>query len=393
MKYIVLLSIVMGFQLGLAQEPYYFEAQPQEGEGIYAFLARFNLNGSQCNFNKFYALNDLTSRDPLFLNVSYKLPVKIYKYNGTSIRSTIGNDNYANAVNIQKYNLNLLEEGIRQTDYRLSNILWVPYQYLHCEHLQKEDDELIVPYFGKEHERVAVIDHSLKDRVYYLVSGHGGPDPGAMGKYRGHDLCEDEYAYDVILRLARKLMEHGAKVYVIMQDPDDGIRDEKILECDYDELVRGESIPLDQVARLHQRTDYINDLYYTNLKKNYIQQTAVMIHVDSRPKNQRLDVFFMYYKNSERGKLLASNLRDTFEDKYQIYRQSGDYYGHIDTRNLYVLRETVLPGVFIELGNIRNSHDQKRLILKSNRQALADWIYLGLIRAIQSQETHSIAIN
>ena len=31
-------------------------------------------------------------------------------------------------------------------------------------------------------------------------SGHGGPDPGAIGIYQGRQLHEDEYAYDIILR-------------------------------------------------------------------------------------------------------------------------------------------------------------------------------------------------
>lgn len=383
MKYLMSILFISCFYLVSAQDPYYFTAEPLEGEGIYAFMDRFNLNVSQCNFDKFYELNKLHSNDPLVLNKSYKLPVKIYTYNGTSIRSTIGNPDYENALNIQAYNLNLLANGIRSTDYRESNILWVPYQYLHCT--DSDDNIIEEPLFGEKYASFQLIDNSLESQVYYLASGHGGPDPGAIGKYNDHNLCEDEYAYDVTLRLARKLMQHGAKVHIIIQDKNDGIRDEMILPCDHDEITlnRGE-IPLNQVRRLRDRTETINNLYLKERNNYPIDQTAVFIHVDSRQKSKRVDVFFMYYKNSEEGKDLARSLVNTFSNKYDFYRENRGYEGHFKTRNLFVLRETVLPGVFIELCNIRNPRDQKRILLKENRQALADWIYAGLVNSSQA---------
>ena len=63
------------------------------------------------------------------------------------------------------------------------------------------------PLFGKKYASYAVTSSSLKGATFYLVSGHGGPDPGCIGKYRGKELHEDEYAYDIILRLGRELMK------------------------------------------------------------------------------------------------------------------------------------------------------------------------------------------
>jgi|BioPla2DNA2_1021312.scaffolds.fasta_scaffold16281_4 hypothetical protein len=97
--------------------------------------------------------------------------------------------------------------------------------YLHRDYLipvvLKERKE---PLFGAEHETVKLIDDRLKGAVFYLVSGHGGPDPGAIGHYGEQDLYEDEYAYDITLRLARRLMEHHATVHLIVQDTTHGIR-------------------------------------------------------------------------------------------------------------------------------------------------------------------------
>lgn len=54
------------------------------------------------------------------------------------------------------------------------------------------------PLFGKAQAAYSVNSHSLKGAVFYLVSGHGGPDPGCIGRYQGKELHEDEYAYDIV---------------------------------------------------------------------------------------------------------------------------------------------------------------------------------------------------
>ena len=57
----------------------------------------------------------------------------------------------------------------------------------------------------------------------------------------------------------------------------------------------------------------------------------------------------------------------------------GGFNGTVSERNLYVLRNTQPAGVYLELGNIRNSRDQQRLVLENNRQALAKWIAEAIV--------------
>lgn len=85
------------------------------------------------------------------------------------------------------------------------------------------------PLFGKALASVKVTSNRLQGACFYVVSGHGGPDPGAIGRIGKIELHEDEYAYDVALRLARNLMQEGAEVRIIIQDAKDGIRDDKYL--------------------------------------------------------------------------------------------------------------------------------------------------------------------
>lgn len=231
------------------------------------------------------------------------------------------------------------------------------------------------PLFGKTLSTYTVSSESLRGASFYLVSGHGGPDPGAIGIYQGRPLHEDEYAYDIILRLARELMMRGAKVEIIIQDSKDGIREDRILPGSKRETCMGQAISLNQTERLHQRAAKINELFR---KDKSAYKRAVFIHVDSRSESKQTDVYFYHAKGSKNGKRLADNLRKTFADKYHKHQPGRGFTGTVSERNLYVLRNTSPVGVFLELGNIRNKQDQKRLVIPSNRQALARWIADGL---------------
>ena len=165
-------------------------------------------------------------------------------------------------------------------------------------------------------------------------------------------------------------------MHIIIQDKKDGIRDGHVLANSKRETCMGDPIPLNQVARLKQRCDWVNKLYRKD-KSSY--KRAVFIHVDSRSKGQQTDVFFYNAPKSTKGRRLANNLHRTFDRKYDKHQPNRGFRGTVSERNLYVLRNTTPVAVFLELGNIRNKRDQQRLVLKNNRQALANWIAEGIV--------------
>lgn len=234
--------------------------------------------------------------------------------------------------------------------------------------------------FGKRLTKYKIESQELNGACFYLVSGHGGPDPGAIGVAHGKQLHEDEYAYDIVLRLARNLMMKGAKVHIIIQDEKDGIRDDKYLANSSRETCMGSPIPLNQVERLRQRCDQVNALYNKD-KEDY--RRAAFVHVDSRGKGKRIDVFFYYSQGSKKGENLANTLRETFNKKYDKHQPNRGFEGTVTPRDLYVLRNTTPVSVFLELGNIQNQLDLQRLILSDNRQALANWICEGMVKDYQ----------
>ena len=310
-------------------------AKPKEGEGIYKFL-RSNGRDPVAHYDAFIELNKnkLGKNLSLLKGVSYTLPPVATKTTAVTKATT------ATTPKVAKKNT------------------------------------AIESLFGKNYDEYTIRSNKLAGATFYLVSGHGGPDCGAIGYVDGIAIHEKEYAYDITLRLARHLMMEGATVYMIIQDKQDGIRDERILKNTRRETCRGKEIPTSQVKRLQQQCDEINTLA-GNSKANY--KRAVFIHLDSRSKHKQLDVFFYYNQTSAAGKQLANTMRATFKEQYHKHQPNRGFSGTVSPRNLYVLENTTTPSLFAELGNIQNSHDQKRFLVNTQRDALAKWMCLGLI--------------
>jgi len=220
-----------------AQDNTTFKAQ--KGDGIYSVLKQNGMNSPEY-FNQFVVLNQskLGKNNALILGETYKLP--------------------------QRKNA----QGIESSEPKLSDTKTTTVPTTTIQEI-----------YGPAYREITIRNKSLSGAVFYLESGHGGPDPGAIGNLDGHDLYEDEYAYDVTLRLARNLSECDAKVFMIIGDNNDGIRDEQYLNPDKDEVCYpNQEIPFNQLARLKQSNDAVNRLHRIHKGKF---QKLVIIHVDS----------------------------------------------------------------------------------------------------------------
>lgn len=311
------------------------KATPKNGEGIELFLKRFNRNGA--NYRKeFIQLNKgkFGKNNSLKLGVTYTLP-PLKKESATTKSSS-----------------------------------------------KTKSRKGYEPLFGPALASYKTISNELSGACFYLVSGHGGPDPGAIGKVGKHELHEDEYAYDVTLRVARNLMMRGAKVHIIIQDAKDGIRDQQYLNNSKRETCMGKRIPLNQVSRLKQRCDKINSLAR---REQYKYKRALFIHVDSRSKSKQTDVFF-YHTGNRSSRKLATTMKSTFQQKYNHHQPGRGFEGTVSYRNLYVLRNTDPVSVFVEIGNIQNQYDQQRITMSNNRQALANWISEAFVKDYKSMK-------
>ena len=395
-SYFLLFSaILFSFQTGA--QPEHLKVQVKKPITALGLLERYHLDAYDCNLEEFLKLNHLKEASDLKRGADYTLPIKVYAYNGQSIRSSTGVVDLDAAKKIQSYNVEMLEAKVKRASYQSNKLIWFPYHILNCKgeaKKKKKGEDLsdiagaegsetpkrsrTYAIFGKKYEHVPLVDKKLKGKIFYVESGHGGPDPGAQYKLNGRTLCEDEYAYDVSLRVARDIISHGGTVFIINRDPDDGIRDGDYLLCDTDELTYPNlKPPVNHKERLFQRSDAVNALYDKYKKLGVKDQRLIVIHVDSRIKTQQTDVFLYYQSDNAESKRIATAMHSTLVKKYARFR---DYLGTLTTRDLHMLREVKATTVYVELGNIRNSFDLKRLMPSKNRQAIANWLYEGFVK-------------
>ena len=318
------------------------EVVAQKGDGIYRLLTRHGYSVSDY-MNDFIALNksSLGKDNSLIAGVKYKLPENPISESTSEAKTT-----------------SPAKAKARTVRYEI---------------------------FGEEYADVEITGSELKGAVYYLMAGHGGPDPGAVGKYNGYPIYEDEYAYDVTLRLARRLISKGATVYLITRDKNDGIRDESYLKLDRDEVCYPNlTIPLNPNKRLRQRSNAVNILHKNKHRNSFSRM--ISIHIDSRSKKENIDIFFYHDKRSKTGKKAAEIMRDTIEKKYKEHQPNRGYTGTVSPRGLYVVRNTWPTAIFIELGNMNHQRDVKRLVIPDNRKAVAKWLSLGLVKDFKTNK-------
>jgi N-acetylmuramoyl-L-alanine amidase len=395
----------VGFKPDVA--PQYLQVQLTKSLTINDLLAEYHLSKDDCTTQQFLKINQLKKVESLAKGKKYALPILLFAFDGKTIRSSVKIQDVDLAKRIQTYNVEVHRGKIRAKSYQETRILWVPYHWLHCKTVapapkmgQKtvpQDYNMtattkktaiagpeapkkanIYKIFGKKYEDVPIKDASLKGKIFYVESGHGGPDPGAMFKKDGRTMCEDEYAYDVSLRVARLLIAHGGTVFIITRDPNDGIRDGQMLTCDADERTYPDlKIPAAHKPRLYQRSDAINTLYDKYQKEGMTDQRCIIIHVDSRVKTLQTDIFLYYQSNSSVSKKMGQNILENLKDNHEGKRK---YRGTLSSRDLHMMRECKVPTVYVEMGNLRNAVDLERIRTGAHRQEVADWLYEGFIQ-------------
>ncbi len=389
---LIWLAIVLPLSLSAAEN--YVTTKAKSGDGISIILNRFFLPVNKTNILLFKQLNKnkFNKRGGLLKGYRYALPIIKIKYRKTGFSASLATVPKSNIKAIKQFNAKV-EKANYKLNYKSDGKIWLPMELSNRKAMnklkskilkKKRPTKLTEPLFGKKYEKAKIINRKLDGCVFYLISGHGGPDPGAIGHKNGNELHEDEYGYDIILRLARNLMSNGAKVYIIVQDSTDGIRDELYLKNSSNEYYYGgDTISHRQKVRLAKRAEIINKL---SKQKPTNKQYSIIIHVDSRHTNKRIDIFFYYQDGNKKSKSMAKTMEQTIKKKYEQNQPGRGYEGKVITRNLYMLRNLKNPTVYIELGNIQNARDQIRLLAPNNRQAIANWLRDGIINELKKKK-------
>ncbi|UPA13453.1 LysM peptidoglycan-binding domain-containing protein [Borrelia turicatae] len=222
-----------------------------------------------------------------------------------------------------------------------------------------------------------VKNNSLKNKLIIIDPGHGGLDPGAIVKARDGlkneiFVVEDEYVYDIALRLYVYLKEYGANVELTILSPDHLIRDsvsanntfvnvKNEVYNDYDlnktdtvdSWINGTQEGLRK--RLAVVKKFINK--YKNVKEQDV--LYISLHSDNSVGAPRCMGF---YYQSEDGKGFDAHSKSMIEKMTKGFKRTP----YIKGQNLYVLKNNVVKTkLLVEVRNL--AFDEEAWAIRSSK--------------------------
>ena len=184
----------------------------------------------------------------------------------------------------------------------------------------------------------------IKRNKFYVVidPGHGGPDPGAIGI---GGLRETDVVLDVSKRVKKLLSDKGVMV----------------------KLTRNNEIDLDLPPRVSIANKTDADIF-------------VSIHANaSRGKRRDINGLETFYYSGWRGRLLAKKIQK------QILKVSpGSPDRGVRQGRYYVIKNTRMPAVLVEIGFLTGRLDARRLEKSIHRERIAYAITKGILEYLSS---------
>lgn len=189
--------------------------------------------------------------------------------------------------------------------------------------------------------------------VVVIDAGHGGNDPGKVG-------IDGQLEKDINLKIAKRL-----KAYLEASDV------KVVLTRDRDVGLHGSGGSYKKMADMRKRCDII---------KEAAPDLVVSIHQNSYHEEYVSGGQVFYYKNSQKGKLLAELLQKRFDyvigDANRRMAKSND--------NYYLLLHVKEPIVIVECGFLSNQKEAVQLEQEDYQDKLAWTIHMGIMEYLNT---------
>lgn len=197
----------------------------------------------------------------------------------------------------------------------------------------------------------------IRNKVIMIDPGHGGIDPGAVGRT---GVLEDEINLKIAFKL-RRLIEQFGGVGLMIREDDSGLYSE------------GKSRIRDMKNEdLRERHRIINESGADIL---------ISIHLNFFPQSQYYGAQCFYNKGDEEGKKLAELIQAELVDV--IKNNNTRKAKSIDS--VYILKNNKMPSVLIECGFLSN-HEEERLLQNDNYQEKLAWaIFMGVMKYFEEK--------
>lgn len=213
---------------------------------------------------------------------------------------------------------------------------------------------------------VAFKDNNKIISKVVIDPGHGGIDGGASTK---SGLLEKDINLDIALKIKQNLEINNINVIMTRQEDISLERNNSLGESRYKK-------------DLYARKDIINKSDANAFVSVHVNSNAV----DSNCKGVTIYYNPIYYESKKLSEDIAKSIdkyiyKDLFKNKYVKTKLIGE--------NYYVLRETYIPGILIEVGFITNSFDKKMLEDKEYKKIIGSAISKGIIQYVDKLDDDS----
>jgi len=219
---------------------------------------------------------------------------------------------------------------------------------------------IFYPFYKHHHEErvIQAISWSVARKVIVVDPGHGGIDPGAVGR---SGVLEKDINLGIAEKLKALLIQAGATVVMTR-------------EGDYD-LSKPGSEGSRQAGDLDARAKIANDCG---------ADLYISIHVNSFPSPRWWGAQVFYYSASPESKRLACLIQE------ELIKTLGDSGRWVKPEEFYLMKKVKMPAVIVEAGFISNPKEE--ILMKDPRyQSKVAWcIYAGVVRYFAGEEVREI---
>jgi len=201
---------------------------------------------------------------------------------------------------------------------------------------------------------------TLGNRVVVIDAGHGGVDPGAVGKGL---VLEKDVTLAVSKRLQALIQQSGSKTVMVRQDDSDLGTSQGLLKRKREDLAQ----------RIQLAKDVEAEVY-------------ISIHANSFPNAKLTGAQTFYHSDSPESKLLAQMIQQELNSMTEGKRVAKG------NQDIYVLKKAHQAAVTVELGFLSNLEEEQLLTKPEYQEKLAIAICKGLsvYFSKQTDETKSI---
>ena len=191
----------------------------------------------------------------------------------------------------------------------------------------------------------------VTNRIVAVDAGHGGIDPGAVGK---QGIKEDDINLAIALKLQRFIEQSGG-IAVLTREDKEGLYTEK-----------SRTVKEKKTEDLKKRKEIVEssnaDIFLT-------------IHLNSFPQSRYYGAQTFYKKGCEKSRKLANiiqeELKNVLDKENNRMPQTRD--------DVFLLREVTIPSVLVECGFLSNRNEETLLNNERYQEKIAWAIYMYMI--------------